>query len=228
MTLVAAPPQLRSTVESMEAASRFSLRRLGREEVATLFGFLLMAISTFLPWGEGLGILNVSFTGIQYGAPGILLLLLSVLWAIVVLFSSYWTGYICVFAGFLAMLESVAAMGELERRIAGIATTPYFSLRVGSGVSLAIISSLFVMVGGIALILKRRQSERTMKAAEAATMRLTSPPSIVTGKPETPRSARVGEFDVWILILWLVIILLFSSERAQGWIGGLLMVFLVV
>jgi len=213
------------TIQAIESAGGFRLQRLGKEEVAALLSFGLLALSAFLPWAEVLSLQVVSFTGIQYG-PGITLLILSVIGAGAIFFPKKWTGYGCVLLGLAAFYESGSAMAELQKRVASIIATPYVSVRVGSGISLAVISSFFITADGVALILKRRQLEHTIKAAEAATMRLTSPPSIVTGKPETPRSARVSEFDVWIPILWLVIILLFSSERAQGWIGGLLMVFL--
>jgi len=227
-TAISTPP-VTPSIEPTEPATGFRLERLGKEEVTALLSFGLLAISAFLPWMQVLGpFQTIVLTGLQVarGEPGIGLLVLCVLGLGAVLFPNRHTGLACTVLGLVGLLESGYVWSQLTDLVMTTSTTPYVSAFVGSGPYLAVLSSLYLIADGFAIMMKVRASRIAIKAPKQVTNIPASLPPILTEKPPIPRPVRVSEFDVWIPILWLVVILFcgsLSNPRVPGWAGGFTM-----
>jgi hypothetical protein len=163
-------------------------------------------------------------TGLQVagGVPGTTLLAVVAIGGVATLFSRSLGGFMSLVGGTIVLAVTSAETTRLRSfRIPEVAASYAWS-SLGSGSYLATVSGFLVVLAGVIFVV-RSLSTRSVRPAKQTSA---SPISTVIEKPPIPRSARVSEFDVWIPILWLVVILFcgsLSNPRIPGWVGGFTM-----
>jgi hypothetical protein len=161
---------LPSPVSTEQHISGSWFQKMGQEGLLALLGYVLMAVSAFLPWATVSTVFGqIELTGLQVakGEPGIVLLVFALIGGLTTLVPrrTFWTGLGDAGIGIFVLLETAVDMSRIAA-IAKETTTSYVRSDLGSGSYLAMVSGCLVVVAGIAIAVKSRSAKRTVKAAQ--------------------------------------------------------------
>ena len=144
---------------------------MGQDGLLALFGYVLTAISPFLPWAtvfSAFGQIQMTGFQVQRGEQGFFLLALAVIGALLTLIPkrTMWTGLGLIAVG-LGVIYTTKMSMDIITRVAQETTTRYVSSSLSSGGYLAIVSGVILVAAGCGSLYKIEVGKRATKVMQA-------------------------------------------------------------